>query len=133
VSTASVLRSARLALRHGDRILARIMTQSGGPLTPALVARAAAAGSRFSLEIWRQVGYHLGLGLASLIHTLNPERIILGGGMAGAFRLFRGGMREAIRARAFKAPAGAAQIVRAQLGDRAGIVGAAMLVWEGSG
>jgi glucokinase len=82
------------------------------------------------MRIWQEVGRDLGLGLANLVNLLNPERIVIGGGMARAWPWFRSSLLARMRQLAFEAPAKAVRVVRAKLGDRAGIVGAAVLVWE---
>jgi glucokinase len=65
-----------------------------------------------------------------LIHTFLPQRIILGGGIGVEhFELFAGAMREEV-ARATQPPKDVVEIVKAQLGADAGVVGAACLVLQ---
>jgi glucokinase len=66
----------------------------------------------------------------TILHTLLPERIILGGGMMDEhYETFAPAVRDAV-ARATMAPAGRVTVTRAQLGGRAGIVGAARAVLQ---
>lgn len=131
VGTSAIIRRARQALRTGRaRILAGLAKRHDGPLSPELVSRAAQAGDRAARRIWEDVGDELGLGLSNLVNLLNPERIVIGGGMAKAWPHFAARLVTTIRRCAFDVPAKAVKVVRAQLGDDAGIVGSAMLVRE---
>jgi glucokinase len=85
-----------------------------------------------ALETFRRMGRYLGIALADLIDVLNPEMIVIGGGAAGGWDLFIDHVRDEIRLRAFKHPAQAATIVRAELGNRAGFLGAAWVALERS-
>jgi glucokinase len=67
----------------------------------------------------------LGIVAAGLINTLNPDMIVFGGKVAGAFDLFAPAMRAEIRRRAFPEPAKRCRIVKSKLGDHAGLLGAA--------
>ena len=68
--------------------------------------------------------------MAGVVNLLNPERVVIGGGIAGAWAWFAPTLRKTIHELAFEVPAKACQIVRAELGDRAGILGGAILVQE---
>lgn len=130
IGTTAILRRARQAIRDGSRTLAMLAGRQRGRLSPEVVSRAARAGDRAARRIWRDVGVSLGIGLSNVINLLNPERIVLGGGVANAWTWFGPSMRATVRRRAFTVPAGACRIVRASLGDHAGIVGGAILVWD---
>lgn len=129
IGTPAIVRRARAAIRGGSRILARLAAREGA-VTPVVVSRAAAAGDRAARRIWDEAGFHLGLSLSNLINLLNPERIVVGGGVARAWPWFAPRMRLTIRRTAFRVPARACRVVRSALGDEAGIIGGAILVWE---
>ncbi len=129
VSTRAILRRARRAIRGGASVLRSLVAREG-TLTPEVVARAAASGDRAARQIWQEVGVSLGRGLANVINLLNPERVVLGGGVAKAWRFFAPSMHATLDVYAFDAPLNAVRVVRAQLGDRAGIIGGACLAWE---
>lgn len=129
IGTAGILRLGRAALRRGSPCLAARL-RSGARLTPALLSQAARAGDAAARRAWEQFGRWLGIGLVNLIHLLNPERVVIGGGVANAWPLFAPAMRRTVAGLALRAPARAATIVRARLGDQAGIVGGAVLVWQ---
>ncbi len=130
IGTAAILSAARRAVRAGAQPLGRLAHQAHGQLTPALVVQAARGGDIAARHLWSEVGRWLGLGLASLINLLNPERIIIGGGVANAWPFFAPMMRKTIRSQALDVSEHTVRVVRAQLADRAGILGAAVLVWN---
>ena len=130
IGTRAILRQARAAMRHGAPRLRRLVRAGGGKLTSELVARAAASGDPTSRRIWREVGASLGTVLASVVNLMNPDRIVIGGGVANAWRFLAPGMTTALRAHAMDVPARAVKVVCSQLAERAGMLGAAVLVWQ---
>jgi len=86
-------------------------------------------GDRLAREVFRRAGYYLGIALAGMVNVLNPEVIVLGGGMSGAWELFINEVKEEIKSRAFHEPAERARIVGAKLGSDAGLFGAAWLAF----
>ena len=89
------------------------------------VYEAGQTGDELALEVFRRMGFYLGVALADLVNVLNPDAIVIGGGAAAGWDLFVDHVREQIDARAFREPALRAKLVRAALGDDAGILGAA--------
>ena len=73
------------------------------------------------------MGGWLGLALAGAVNFLNPEKIVIGGGIAQAGDLLFGPIGRAIRMHAFERPAAAVSLVPAALGAQAGMIGAAVL------
>lgn len=104
--------------------------QNKAHLTSADVYAAGANGDELALEVFRQMGFYLGVALASLVNVLNPEAIVIGGGASAGWDLFIPYVEEQIRQRAFQEPAVRVKIMRASLGDDAGILGAAKLAFE---
>jgi glucokinase len=96
-------------------------------LTAKAIATAATGGDAFAREIFRRVGVYLGVVAATIVNTLNPEMIVIGGGVSEALDLFAPTMREEMLNRAFPVPAARCQIVKAECGDAAGLLGAAWL------
>jgi glucokinase len=87
-------------------------------------------GDELALEVFRRMGISLGVGIASLINIFNPEMVVIGGGVAAGWDLFIPHVREQITERAFPIPGRRAEIVRAQCGDDAGLLGAAKLAFS---
>lgn len=126
-SATAIVRQARdLLPRYPDSSL-----KTSEDLTAASIYQSGAQGDALALEVFHQMGTYLGIGLASLINIFNPEMIVIGGGAADGWDLFIPHVREEIAKRAFKIPAERAEIVRAERGDDAGLLGAAHIAFAG--
>lgn len=90
----------------------------------------AAAGDIEALNFWRQYGRDLGIGLTSLIYVLTPEAIVIGGGASASFEFFLPTMQAEIEQRVTPESRIGLQILKAELGNAAGMVGAAKLAWQ---
>lgn len=99
-----------------------------GEITPYIVAKAAEAGDPVAKRIFEKMGYYIGMGLTSVINLLNPEKIIIGGGVAECGDLLLDPIRRTINDRAMKVQRESVEIVPAELGNSAGVIGASMLV-----
>jgi glucokinase len=100
-------------------------------LTSAKIYQAGREGDELAIEVFRRMGVYLGIGLASLINVLNPEIVVIGGGLSNGWELFEKHMHQQVIERAFPIPARRVKIVRAQCGDDAGLLGAARLAFTG--
>ena len=99
-----------------------------GPITPYMVYEAAKMGDAVAQRIFIIAGEYLGTALASVVNLLNPEKIIIGGGVGQAGDMLFDAIRETINKRALAVSAQAVEIVPAELGESAGVIGASMLV-----
>lgn len=118
-----------VAARAREQIQAgRNSVLEGKDITGEAIYHAALEGDALALDILRQTGRYLGIGLANVINTLNPERVIVGGGVAKAARFIMGPLKETVAARALDTPARSTTIVTAKLGDQATVIGAVALV-----
>ena len=100
-------------------------------VTAAIVAQAARGGDKLAKRTFERAGFYIGLGLVSLLHNFDTQRFVLGGGVAiNTWDLFAPEMQRAFDKYAMKSMRGGVEIVPAQLGDDAGLVGAAALVIE---
>ncbi|MEI6092100.1 MAG: ROK family protein [bacterium] len=89
----------------------------------------AEAGDLFSKNILEESGRYLGIGIATIASIFDPDIIIIGGGFSSAHKyLFPSAIEEAYK-RSFKHVMDNIKIVRAKLGNDAGIVGAAKLLF----
>ncbi len=107
---------------------AMIYTEAGGDLTKVtakLVIDCAKAGDAIACDIFERYVDQLGSAITSCINLLDPEIIALGGGVSHAGEFLFEPVRQNVRKKCFFEEIGA--IVPAQLGNDAGIVGAAML------
>ena len=93
--------------------------------TAETIFEAGQQGDELALEVFRRMGIYLGIGLATLINILNPEMIVIGGGVVNGWDLFEKHMHQQVEERAF--PLLRKKIERAKCGDDAGLLGAARL------
>ena len=99
----------------------------GLAIRSGVLAKAVKQGDELATETIMQAGTYLGLGLASVINLVNPKRIVLGGGVIEAVDLLFSVAANHARREALPTPAAEVEIVRAKLGDHAGVVGAALI------
>jgi len=83
-----------------------------------------------ALTFWQDYGSKLGAGLASLIYVLTPEVIILGGGVSGSSKFFLPSVQAEIEKRVLPSSRVGLKLTVAELGNKAGIVGAAKLALQ---
>ena len=101
--------------------------EAGQEITPLLVAEAAQAGCDASVAIYKHMGKGLGVGLANLINAYNFPLYLLAGGILASWDLFAPTMMEEVRSRSVTFRNTETKVRKAELGNRAGIYGAAYL------
>ncbi|MGE5599807.1 MAG: ROK family protein, partial [Bacteroidota bacterium] len=116
-------RSSALSLADGDP----------AAVTAAHIAQAAREGDTAAAAVLEEAVSYMAIGVTNLIHLLNPEMIVIGGGVAKLGDQLFVPLRAKVAARAYPAMAKALPIVPAALGDRAGVLGAAMAARIGLG
>jgi glucokinase len=99
-------------------------------LEPHELGIRAKAGEAEAIEFWQAYGRDLGAGLASLIYVLTPEAVIIGGGVSASAEFFLPTTQTEIERRVLSSSRSGLQLLRAELGSQAGIVGAAKLAWQ---
>jgi glucokinase len=97
---------------------------------PAALAAAAGAGDTIAAGLWDTLGTELGAALASVVWILNPDTIVIGGGVANAGALLFDPIRREIRQRTLTIFHERLRVVPAALGNDAGIIGNAILALE---
>jgi glucokinase len=95
------------------------------PLTAAEVAAHAEAGDPLAARVWQETVAALGAGLTSIVNVLEPELVVLGGGVTRSGDALIAPARAAVRAAAMTPGGRAVRVERAALGDQVGVVGAA--------
>ena len=123
----SIVAMAEEYIKGGKSTKFREMA-SGGQITPYIVCEAAKAGDPVAQRIFTITGEYIGIGLASVVNLLNPERIIIGGGVADAGDLLLAPLTETLKKRAMKIAGSAVEVVPAQLGNTAGVIGSSLLI-----
>jgi glucokinase len=94
------------------------------------VYKMALEGDTEALQTWNEFGKHLAVPIAWSINLIDPEVVILGGSITGAWPFFKDSMEEHLRKWICPVPAERTKVIRAKLGDNAGFIGAACLVIE---
>ena len=98
-------------------------------LEPAELGALAKAGDTNALTFWRSYGRDLAAGLASSIYILTPEAIVIGGGVSASAEFFFPAVQAEIERRVMPSSRAGLQLLVAELGNQAGMVGAAKLAW----
>jgi len=112
-----------------QRSARRLMRRLPSPLTPKSIAEAARAGDRGARKVWEEVGTWLGLGVANLVLSFDPEAVLLLGGVARAGSLLLRPVRRVLAEQPFRRPFSRLKLT-APAGRDWGCVGAALLCRE---
>lgn len=123
----SIVKMAEEYIMGGKSTKFREMA-NGSPITPFTIAEAAKQGDPVAKRIFTIMGEYIGYGLTSVVNLLNPEKIIIGGGVADAGDILLNPIKETIKKRAMFVAGSAVEIVPAQLGNSAGVIGASLLI-----
>lgn len=101
-----------------------------GKLSAEELASLARTGDAATLEAFRQMGMWLGVALSSLLNLLNLEAVIVGGGVGASLDLIQPAIVNELTTRCFPEIADGVRVVKGELGDDAGLLGAAALVLQ---
>lgn len=105
-----------------------VMFAQNGKVTAKDVFDNARNGDELSKKILNEVTFHLGFALANIANTLNPEMIVLGGGVSRAGDILLDGVKENFSRFTFSAARESTKLSLATLGNDAGVIGAAWLI-----
>lgn len=123
-----IVRLAR-TLIAGRRSLLTTLCPDLSKLDPRIVAEAAGRGDAVARRVWREAGRKLGLAIADAVYLLNPDVVLLSGGVSRAGRLILDPVHEVLREQPFKTPFDAAR-VRIARTPNLGAIGAGLLAFE---
>jgi glucokinase len=128
-SRTAMTRDIRKAIRRGDKtMLKEKLKQETDLISGSDLGKAYRAGDKLVVKIMNRAARMIGAGIGSLVNVLSPEVVVLGGGVVEAMGDdFVGRIDEAVRDVAFGFMVKDMRIVRAALGDDAGVTGAALL------
>ena len=120
----------RMKLSQGERSMLSDKLAGGidGTITGEHVFEAAEAGDLLAQETLREAGRYLGIGLTNLIHIINPERIVLSGGVIQAKKYLLDSVQTTIQERALTEKAKRTEIVISSFGNQATVMGAVSLI-----
>ena len=101
-------------------------------LTAEAVYDRAVQGDSRAAEIFASAGRYLGIALGGLVNALNPDAIVVGGGVADSWDMLGPAIERELKYRAFPRPFVRVKLLRSALGDDAGLIGAARAAATGS-
>ncbi len=100
-------------------------------LSPRTIAECCNQGDEMAIEVYRRTGYMLGIGLANYASIVDPEAVILTGGISHAGRWLLGPTRESFDNHVFGNMRGKVKLVVSELDDRErDVLGASVLAWS---
>ena len=118
----------------GPGIVKRYLALSGLSETETYaetIAALAKSGNAAAQKVFFDEGVYIGRALAAVINTVNPAKVVLGGGVAKAFELFEPSMTETIKNRTYKLASEHVRVEKTALGYNAALIGAAALAIKG--
>jgi glucokinase len=121
-ASAMLARAKAARRRHPESTLAAIPARD---LTGRDVTSAARAGDAVALRVLEDTGRDLGEGIVSAVNLIDPDVVVIAGGLTAASRFLLPAARRTVKEKAF-GRAKDVRIVKHRLGDRAGILGAAL-------
>ncbi len=128
----AILKQARLLARveNQDTALALLVAEKGDSLSPHHLSQLAEDGDAASRALFTEVGHRLGCAIGNLVNLLDPEKIIIGGGVAQAGDLILDSCRGIVPQLVLAEEARHVPIVQAELGSLSAARGAASLARE---
>ncbi len=122
-------RGAQVVIQRRPTRIAELAAGDLNRVTASTVLQAACEGDEVARAILEQDGTYLGVAVSNTIHTLSPRKVVFGGGVMAAGELLLAPIRRTVRERVHLVPLTQVEIVAAQLGDDAGLIGASL--WAG--
>jgi glucokinase len=133
VSGSAIARHAkRVAASVPDSALGRAAA-AGQEITGMLTTELAHDGDRAARDVVALAGMYLGIGIANVVNVLNPEVVVIGGGVVGAGDLVLEPARRVVAERALRPSRDQVRIVPTRFGDASGMMGAALLAMDAVG
>jgi glucokinase len=129
-SGTALARDAQEALHAGKPSGMVGMAHAISDITAKTVTSAASLGDELAIELLERAAFYIGLGLVNLMHILEPEAILLGGGVSQAGDLLLDPVRRTIKERVMSEVYNQVKVELASLGDDVGLYGAIALVLE---
>ena len=126
-SRSAIEKSIEGALKKGRKSCILDYLESGRPITSSMIQKSIEREDELVLQCVTEASEYLSGGIASIINFINPELIILGGGLIEAVDYFYQKTIKKARAKSLPVPASKIQFKKAMLGDFSGVIGAAFL------
>jgi glucokinase len=124
-ATAVVKRTQDALASDGGKSSLHAVVENGREITSKEIFDASAAGDALAEKIVEDTAFYLAVGAMNMMHTIDPDMVVYGGGMIAAGDGFLDRIRRHVKKLAFPVPAAKTQIRYALLGGDAGFIGAA--------
>lgn len=115
------------ALKKGRNSIILDYIEDGKPISSSMIRKSLEQGDELVTQALDEASEYLSAGLASVINFINPELIILGGGLIDAIDYFYDKTILKAHVKALPVPASKIEFKKAELGDFSGVIGAAFL------
>lgn len=131
IGAKALAEAARRAIETGQAtLMTKLVNGDASQITPLIINEAARKGDRLALQLFEQAGERLGVGLASVVNLLNPDWLVLAGGLSRAGRLLVDPLRRTLLKRSFPAPGKAVKLLVSRRDRDLGILGAGLIAHE---
>jgi glucokinase len=124
---AMVKDTIELLRRNKKSIIHKLTKGNWEELTAEIIFEAERKGDILATDVINQVCAYLGSGIASAVNLLNPQIVVIGGGVSEGGNRFIQRIEKEVKVRAFPSATKNLKIVKAKLGNDAGFIGAAIL------
>ena len=111
-----------------QKILSQAKRVFKKPIGLKALSQLAARGNQQAIKIWQTVGYFLGFALSGIVNLLNPDAIIIGGGVANGGKPLFARIKKTILENAMPVQARYVRVLKSKFGANAALIGAAILV-----
>jgi glucokinase len=123
----AVAADAAARLRKGEK---SSLTENMEKLTAEMVGKAAQQGDKLARDVVARAAFYLGVGMVNIANIFNPEMIVIGGGLVGLGEMLIAPGRKMVAERTFSISSRNIKIVKAKLGNEAGVYGAAAFAFD---
>jgi len=122
----------RLLYRNKKSVIHKLIQKDFNKLTTEVIFEAEKKGDVLASDVINQACAYLGAGIANAVNLLNPQVVVIGGGVSEGGLSFIRRIEKEVKKRAFPSATKNLKVVKAKLGNDAGFIGAAMLAESGS-
>ncbi len=124
-----ITRRAIEKIKKGQKtLLTKLVKGNLRKITPETITRAARQKDIFSIKLWEEIGTCLGIGLSGIVNIINPDRVIIGGGLSKAEAFIFKPLNRELKKRAMRQHLKVLKVQKSDFNDDAGIIGAASLL-----
>ena len=127
-SAPAMVKDAKWLLRRDRKsVIRKLIQEDVTKLTTEVIFEAERKGDVLASDVINQACAYLGAGIASAVNLLNPQVVVIGGGVSEGGQSFIRRIKKEVKKRAFPSATKNLKVVKAKLGNDAGFIGAAML------